>query len=169
MYSKQGWVQSKASAKHGWVQSKAECNATSQSRRLPGRPAGTLYPWVSLHHASQQCTQLRNAHNTQQCPQCSAILSNAHNTEQWIAICPTLRDLSDLRIAVPRNAMLRLSRSKTDPRIDWWKGQNTSDWTENESSQENWRFSRWRPRSLQLSRQSCYIIQNHQNCQQSPI
>ena len=134
MYSKQGWVQSKASAKHGWVQSKAECNATSQSRRLPGRPAGTLYPWVSLHHASQQCTQLRNAHNTQQCSQYSAmptILSNAHNTqqcpqysamllilsnalntEQWVAICPTLRDLSDLRIAVRRNAMLRLSRSK---------------------------------------------------------
>ena len=76
-------------------------------------------------HDSAMLTSLSNGYKTQQCLQDSAMLtrlSNALNTEQCYElrarfvrlceICPTLRDLSDLRIAICRNAMLRLSRSK---------------------------------------------------------
>ena len=63
---------------------------------------------------SAYITILSDAYITQQCSQHSAmltILSSAFNTQQWVAICPTLkicpilRDLSDLRIAICRNAI----------------------------------------------------------------
>ena len=109
MYSKQGWLQSKAeckarlSAKQGWVQSKAECNLRSCMRllspggELAGRPAhftpeSAYTKLLSNAYTTKKCSQysamltiLSNAHNTQQCPQYSVmllILSNILNTDQ---------------------------------------------------------------------------------------